>query len=148
RPRSMAAPLSLSTPAINCLPRQLAVTNVPAGFSPQVAAGYATAGGTSFVFTSNGVLNDVTQYPVLPAGARQAADSYGFVASAIDVNNSIIEIAQTIAAGSGPVTLGPLPTPWSFSGPTPSALPTFAFDTYSGFNGQMPSQTFVLASAE
>jgi hypothetical protein len=38
------------------------------------------------------------------------------------------------------VTVGPLPSLWTYSGPSPAAFPAFAFDTYLGFAGQAVSE--------
>lgn len=75
----------------------------------------------------------------------QTGDSYALLFEASDTatHNSTVSVGPTIAHG-GPVPLGPLPTPWSYSGPTPAAFPTFVFDTYSGFAGQMPTQEVIL----
>jgi hypothetical protein len=115
----------------------LSIPNVPAGFSaPLVQALYSTATGTSF-----GILTTSTQYQTVPAASTQSGDSYVFFVSTSDTNNSTMGIRQTITNGVGPLTIGPLPDPWTYSGPAPAALPTFTFDSYTGLPGQAVSES-------
>jgi len=117
-------------------------TNVPAGFGfpPNTSAEYVTAGGTNVLLS----IGNVAQYLAVPAAAAQSGDGYLFVATTgNDNSSSLMYVFQTTTNGGGPVTIA-LPNPWVYTGPSPGAFPTFAFN-YSGFSGvPTTSQTLSL----
>lgn len=102
----------------------LTFTNLPSGFG-------AGTPGVSY-FTENGGF-DLSihppfsgQYPAVPIVAAQGGDGYLFKFGAAN-STSQFEFSQTISGGGGAVTIA-LPDPWTYSGPTPSASPTFTFN--------------------
>ncbi len=75
-----------------------------------------------------------TQYPVLPAGAVSSGDFYEFSSTSTNsAKPSEIVNATKLSANLGAVSLT-FPSPWSYAGPSPAALPSFNF-SYSGFSG-------------
>ncbi|HLH08684.1 MAG TPA: hypothetical protein VKW78_15705 [Terriglobales bacterium] len=112
--------------------QSFAVTNIPSGFvtPPAASVEYYTANGT-YILLDN---NSATQYPAVPAAAKQSGDFYLFEANTSDTatHNSAVGITQTNTTG-GSATIA-LPTQWTYSGPTPAKLPTFTF-AYSGYSG-------------
>lgn len=110
----------------------LNILNIPSGFTSPAAAsvGYVTAGGTPFVLDGNAA----GQYPVIPAASVQSGDFYTFEANTSDMATHSASVgAFQNGTGGGVATLS-MPLPWSYSGPTPAALPTFNFN-YSGYSG-------------
>jgi len=112
-------------------------TNEPLFIS--VGSGFTTPTTASvYYYTTNGsyiLLNNhsATQYPQVPAASTAGGDFYVFEANSTDTatHNSIVGVTETSTVGG--VTTLPLPVPWSYSGPTPAASPTFTFN-YSGFS--------------
>jgi len=105
----------------------LTVTNIAPGFSPPIiSVSYFTAN-TGFPLSSNST--NSTQYPVVPAASAQTGDGYIFnlsTASPPPSSQINFTLSSTTAAG-GPFTIA-IPDPLTFSGPAPSAFPTFTFD--------------------
>lgn len=112
--------------------------NAPSGFSPASALVLVTPAGEQYSYLAN--LEATTAYSALPASIAQSGDQYFLSASTSNVvtsgQSSIVESVSESRnfAGAGPVTVT-FPAPWSYSGPTPAALPTLDID-YSGFAGQ------------
>lgn len=115
------------------------LNNVPSGFlAGGVVVGYHTANGTSFTLNFGNTTGASGTYPAVPAAATQNGDFYSYESFAILPSASMgtiqtIEVAETTTSGGGPVALT-FPAAWAFSGPAPSALPTFNFN-YAGFSG-------------
>ncbi|HLW52990.1 MAG TPA: hypothetical protein VKW06_09105 [Candidatus Angelobacter sp.] len=122
-----AASDEVSTQSIN-------VNNVPAGDTnpPSVFVNYFTANGAVIVLNNN---TSATSYPAVASTETQAGDFYLYQTDTSDTatHKSAIGVTQTTTTGGSFTNLA-LPTPWSFSGPTAAAFPTFTF-TYTGFNG-------------
>jgi hypothetical protein len=78
----------------------------------------------------------LTQYSMLPAGLAQSGDQYQIGSSASKQLSSATSVvsSSTNLTGGGPATIS-FPTPWSYAGPTPAALPAFNF-SYTGGAGQ------------
>jgi hypothetical protein len=117
--------------------------NLPPGSSPlevpQVT--YYTSGGQYFELQVSDTALPDTQYPAMPAGAVQTGDYYTFFSSApggVSAGTVGFELA-TSQGGAQTITY---PAPWTYSGPTAAALPTFNF-SYTGFSGSQ----FVLETA-
>ncbi len=111
--------------------QNMTVANVPSGFAtpPAASVEYVTADGTQFLLSNN----SLTQYPLVPAAYVQSGDFYSFEASASDTATHSSAVGNTQnSSGGGAVTLS-LPTPWTYSGPSPAVLPTFNF-SYSGYS--------------
>jgi len=117
--------------------------NVPAGYSTPSTTVIANSKQLNAVLQMNlGVLSGstITQYPVLPAGIAEIGDQYDFQAQVSKLTGSVDSTVNAgttesvSAQGAGPVSIS-FPAPWVYSGPTPAALPTFAFD-YPGFGSQ------------
>lgn len=76
----------------------------------------------------------VSQYAQLPAGMMKTGDYYSFLAT----SSSGSQTTETVGAEAYPTAGGPVslsfPAPWSSSGPSAAALPTFKLD-YTGFAG-------------
>lgn len=102
--------------------------NLPSGFKVQdTSASFLTGAGGGIVLSSPAI----GQYPALPEGAIEKGDYYSVTASAWKgQDGSGITKTFTTAA---PVVFA-FPPDWSYSGPTPAALPTFDL-AYSGFSG-------------
>lgn len=109
--------------------------NVPSGFpTPTTSANYEWSDGGQLVLASAAT----TQYPAIPAAAAESGDYYSF--------NSTIEIStgaggaeegvsvSTNTTSNGPLTLT-FPAPWTYAGPTASALPVFNLAN-SGITGK------------
>jgi hypothetical protein len=98
--------------------------NAPGGFStPTTVAWYEWNGGGG-ILLSNGATN---QYPVAPAGAAESGDFYDLISTTSMSASSGVFEAETIetnTASGSPLAVN-FPAPWSYSGPTPSAQPTF-----------------------
>ena len=110
--------------------------NVPTGFTtPNLQVLFNMAGGAGFTVASG----PGNTYPALPSVALESGDSYFFEATAFQNSVAGVGIGQAVAATATTPTGGPMtftfPAPWSYSGPTPAALPTIDF-TYSGFSGK------------
>lgn len=102
---------------------------VPSGFAtPSTIAIYELAGGGAFLIADAAT----TQYPVLPAGAAEAGDSYVF--DSLTLNGLQGVSSFVYASAGGPVSFT-FPAPWTYAGPTPAALPTLEFN-YAGFAGK------------
>ena len=109
--------------------------NVPPTFAaPSLQVLFEVGGKTGFIVASG----QGNTYPALPAGAVESGDSYVFLATAYQFSLSGIGVGQGVVAAATTPTGGPMtfsfPAPWSYTGPTPAALPTFDF-TYAGFTG-------------
>ncbi|HEY6489738.1 MAG: hypothetical protein WCC26_08455 [Terracidiphilus sp.] len=102
---------------------------VPSGFAtPSTIAIYEMAGGGGFLIADAAT----SQYPVLPAGAAEAGDSYVFESAA---RNGLQTVSSFVYASAGGPVSFTFPAPWSYTGPTPAALPTLDF-SYAGFAGK------------
>jgi len=120
-------------------PQAITYNNVPSGYaSPSTVVGFilGNAGG----FTVGGP--STTQYPALPVAAVQSGDYYKFLASASSLSTRGEEVLVITNSTSGSPVSFTFPTPWSYAGPTPAALPSFNF-AYTGF----PDKTGVMESA-
>jgi hypothetical protein len=120
----------------------ISYSNVPGGFStPATIANYDWNGGGG-ILLSNGATN---QYPVVPASAAESGDSYSFVSSTQLVTSS--NVGEGVFVDTNTTTGGALnvsfPAPWSYSGPTPAAQPTFDMT-----NSSITGTTGVTASGE
>jgi hypothetical protein len=75
------------------------------------------------------------QYPALPQTTVESGDFYDFYARCYNSGKPTegVAIEETSTAGGG-ISFS-FPSPWSYGGPTPAALPTFSFD-YAGFQGK------------
>jgi hypothetical protein len=123
------------TAADQTIPQSVTYKNVPAGFAaPTLQVMFNIAGKSSFVVG----YGSGTAYPALPAAAVEAGDSYLFIAADYQTSIGGVGLGQAVVAAATTPTGGPMtfsfPAPWSYSGPTPAALPTFDF-TYAGFSG-------------
>jgi len=104
--------------------------NVPAGFgAPSTNVFYLWNGGGG-LFVANAV---TSSYPALPSGATESGDYYSFVATAYS-NTTDSMVAVTTNTTSGGSQSFTFPQPWSYSGPTPAARPSFDL-IYSGSSG-------------
>lgn len=87
-----------------------------------------------------------SQYPALPPGIAQNGDFYVVQAQANSGtigNDTVVELATF--SNPAPLTIT-FPSPWAYAGPTPAALPTMDFSSYSGFSGKSGvARTGVLA---
>lgn len=104
-------------------------SSVPNGYAPPSTLVDLIMAGGAGGFT---VSRSTSQYAALPAGAIKSGDSYTFFASAINSAKAteMMFVAES-STSAGPVSFT-FPAPWSYSGPTPAALPTFDF-AYTGF---------------
>ena len=103
--------------------------NLPSGFAPDVYVYFdtATEGDLRLAFSSGAYL---ANYPVLPAAAVESGDYYSVQAQAWNGNSAV---GETVDASGGAASIV-YPAPWSYSGPSPAALPVMNFSSYSGFN--------------
>ena len=110
-------------------PQSITYSNVPAGYSaPSTLVELIMAGGAGAFSVSH----STSEYPALPSGATKSGDSYSFLANAMNsANPTEMMFVANRASSAGPVSFS-FPAAWSYSGPTPAALPSFNF-TYSGF---------------
>ena len=119
------------------VPQPLSIPSAPPGFSTPVLPDprYITTNtsNTGVALDASGA--STSQYLAVPPASTQSGDKYVFSLQSGN-GTSIIGLTQIFTNGGGPVTIEPLPTPWSYSGPAPAALPTFVFDSYQGFSGQ------------
>jgi hypothetical protein len=90
--------------------------------------------GKDEVFFSYNTPQQPTQYLAMPADVFQTGDYYQFTAQALNSIHSQSVWVETYANAGGPQSFT-FPTPWSYSGPTPAALPTLDL-SYSGFSGK------------
>lgn len=105
--------------------------SVPSGYSaPSAVVSYEMGGTSGFLVTNLAS----TQYPAVPAGAVQSGDYYVFNATAHNSSNPSETVAVNLNSTGGPVSFT-FPTPWTYAGPTPAALPTFDF-VNTGFTGK------------
>lgn len=74
-----------------------------------------------------------TQYPTLPASAVESGDFYYFYARTYNSGGPGEMTVDKTSTNGGAVSFT-FPTPWSYDGPTPAALPTLDF-VYAGFSG-------------
>lgn len=116
-------------PADATVSQPITYANVPSGFTPTTYVSYNLSSGGSFLVANNAV----SQYPALPTAIAKAGDYYEFEATAANGTNSSVSSYAGISS-PGPVNLT-FPAPWTYSGPTPAALPTFDF-SYTGFVGK------------
>jgi hypothetical protein len=112
--------------------------NIPSGFSTANSFVLVTPAGEQYSYLAN--IDATTTYSALPASIAQSGDTYYLSASSSNAvssgqssTNEFVSEYKTFA-GEGSVTVT-FPAPWSYSGPTPAALPTFVIN-YSGFAGQ------------
>ena len=94
---------------------------------------YFTAGGQEYQLAPAFYSPSMTSYPAMPAGAMQSGDYYTFDVQASSATGGPVGVNLATSSG-GPQTITFPATPWTYSGPSPAALPTFNFD-YSGFSG-------------
>lgn len=106
-------------------------SGVPSGFgAPSTIASLTMSGGDGIELASS----VATQYPALPATAVDSGDYYSFIAVASNSSSSSQSVGVIKTLGTaGPLSIA-FSQPWSYTGPTPAALPTFDF-AYSGFSG-------------
>lgn len=112
-------------------PEPITYNSVPTGYSAPSALVAYEMGGTSGFLAAN---QATTQYPVVPAGAVQSGDYYAFTAFAHNSSTPSEMVEVVSNTSGGPVSLT-FPTPWTYAGPTPAALPTFNY-VYTGFSGK------------
>ena len=112
-------------------PEPLTYNNVPSGFSSPSTDVELGIGGTAleYLYASDAT----TQYLALPAGATEKGDVYFLEAGASNSNRPSTVGTEIISSG-GPASFN-FPAAWSYDGPTPAALPSFAM-AYTGFSGQ------------
>ena len=112
--------------------KPITYSNVPSGYSaPSTVVDLIMNGAGGFSIASP----MTTQYPALPAGAVQQGDFYEFFATATNrVNSGEMAIVAQSSTAAGPVSFT-FPSPWTYGGPAPAALPTFNF-AYTGFSGK------------
>ena len=112
-------------------PEPITYNNVPSGFSSPSTYVELGIGGTAleYLYASDAT----TQYLALPASATEKGDVYFLDASASNANLPSAVNTEIISSG-GPVSFT-FPAAWSYAGPTPAALPSFAMD-YTGFSGK------------
>lgn len=108
----------------------ISYSNVPSGYSaPSTLVDFIMGGQGGF-----SVATASAQYPVLPASAVGSGDFYEFFSTAVNsAKPSEMAIVAKSSANPGAVSLT-FPSPWSYAGPTPAALPSFNF-AYAGFSG-------------
>lgn len=106
-------------------------SNVPSGFNAgSFVLVQLVMGGVDAVLYQLGA---ATSYPVMPASATESGDYYLVYGGAGETGSNSFVSSGTATSG-GPVSFA-LPAPWSYSGPTPAALPSFTLN-YTGFSGQ------------
>ncbi|HXR39112.1 MAG TPA: hypothetical protein VN776_08465 [Terracidiphilus sp.] len=113
------------------VPETATLNDIPTGFSVLAFSAFYQTDGGALISLS---VNQTPHYSAMPAGAFQSGDYYLFLASAF--NNKTLGdgvSVETTSASAGPQSFT-FPAPWSYSGPTAAALPTFDFD-YTGFSG-------------
>jgi hypothetical protein len=116
-------------PADETTSESITYSNVPTGLgTPSTDAIVLTSAGGLAIELANPA---TTQYPVVPAGATQSGDYYAFTAS-VGGGNEWVAVTKT-SSTAVPVAIA-FPPVWSYTGPTPAALPTFNL-AYSGFSG-------------
>jgi len=112
--------------------------NLPSGESPievpQVT--FYTSGGQYLQLQTGTPALPATQYPAMPAGAVQNGDYYTFFSSATAGPAGGAVGFESATSEGGPQTIT-YPSPWTYSGPSAAALPTFNF-SYTGFSGPQP----------
>lgn len=110
--------------------QSVTVNNTPVGFIPaEQFVEYITPNGTALGLG----LSSAPQYRAVPSAAGQPGDMY-FIDSSTDdtaTRDLVVGVNLTMSSAN-PLTIN-LPPVWSFSGPAPTAFPTFTFN-YSGFN--------------
>lgn len=113
-------------------PEAISYNNVPTGYSaPDTFVALLTGGSSNEISLASGA---TTQYAVLPASATEKGEVYFLSAGAYENGSLNITLVSTgIATSGGPVSFS-FPAPWSYSGPTPAALPEFNM-SYTGFSG-------------
>jgi hypothetical protein len=111
--------------------QMIAYSNIPSGYSaPSTLIRFNMGGHGDFSIATAAS----TQYPVLPAGAVASGDFYEFSSTATNsAKPSEVVIVTKFLTSPGAVSLA-FPSPWSYAGPSPAALPSFNF-SYSGFSG-------------
>lgn len=112
-------------------PEPITYNNVPSGFSTPSTYAWLGMGQTTQNFVYAG--NATTQYMQMPAGATEKGDVYFLDANAASTSSEA-DVNTEIVSSGGPVSFT-FPAPWSYSGPTAAALPSFTM-SYSGFSGQ------------
>jgi hypothetical protein len=112
-------------------PEPITYNNVPSGFSSPSTYAELGMGGTTLIYSY--ASDATTQYMALPASATEKGDVYFLDANASSANLPSGVNTEIISPG-GPVSFT-FPAPWSYTGPTPAALPSFNMG-YTGFAGQ------------
>jgi hypothetical protein len=112
-------------------PEPITYNNVPSGFSTPSTYAWLGMGQTAqnFVYATHAT----TQYMQLPPSATEKGDVYFLDANASSTSSEAGVNTEIVSSG-GPVSFT-FPTPWSYSGPTAAALPSFTMN-YPGFSGQ------------
>jgi hypothetical protein len=111
--------------------------NVPSGFTaPTTLVAFEMGAGGAFTVTSGA--SDM--YPSLPAPAVLSgdhyiyfSDSYALSLGGVGLSGQGVSV-ESSAPAAGPVAIT-FPTPWTYAGPKPAALPAFDFN-YAGFSGK------------
>ena len=113
----------------------VSITNISAGYdpTPECSVSYTTANGTSFYLNNN----STTSYAVVPSSEAAAGDYYTFESNNANLTTHELLGTSIYATNPGGAFTIPLPSPWTYGGPSAAAFPTFTFQ-YAGFNG-MPS---------
>lgn len=103
--------------------------NVPSGFGAPSTYAWFGMGQTTqaFVYATDAT----TQYMQLPASATETGDVYFLDANASGTSSQ--SSVNTEIVSSGGLATFTFPAPWSYSGPTAAALPSFTM-SYSGFS--------------
>lgn len=111
--------------------QSLAYTNIPSGYGSPTTISSINLGGNGGLLMAN-LLTD--SYPIVPAAVLQSGDFY--ILSSTDRNSSNATEAvsvETLSNSGGPLTVA-FPSPWTYAGPNPAALPAFQM-SYGGFSG-------------
>jgi hypothetical protein len=108
----------------------IAYANVPTGYSaPSTQVDFNMGGHGRFPIATAS-----TQYPLLPAGAISGSDFYEFFSTATNSSKPSEQMIVTKDMANPGALSFTFPSPWSYAGPSPAALPSFTF-SYSGFSG-------------
>jgi hypothetical protein len=116
-------------------PQLITYENVPFGYSTGITAGYVPAGGAPSIALVANWSSSPAVYPAVPASIASAGGFYSFDATADGplVSNGG-SVSVQMANNGGPISVS-FPPPWSYSGPTPAALPTFDYSGHAGTSG-------------
>jgi hypothetical protein len=112
-------------------PQTVTYNSIPSGYTAYFPiVSFTSSGGAIVGLAENG---PGMQYMDMPSGSVNAGDYYAFTAQASDATelNNVTVTNYTSKGGAQSLAF---PAPWSYSGPTPAALPTIDY-TYIGFAG-------------